>query len=216
MNPLFLAAPIQPASVTEGSHPLASGGNVLTNGEGGNLFASVLAQVSSSTTNQGAQGKNQTSSENSDSEQPQLSGQESVGDNQESTPGSEGIVVANAESQQPSPIVTPFIGTPSPLLSTTTESVIPMELGDLARQRLEVGLDAIIASDDGRKIAVAATDRAEGKVQIQPRVRLRHRGFVGHQIRPVLWRESQPFRPLGRLTWIHSSRSPRTSTVSPS
>ncbi|MCZ6800665.1 MAG: hypothetical protein O7F12_09275 [Nitrospirae bacterium] len=125
MNPLFLAAPIQPASVTEGSHPLASGGNVLTNGEGGNLFASVLAQVRSSTTNQGAQGENQTSSENSDSEQPQLSGQESVGDNQESTLGSEGIVVANAESQQPSPIVTPFIGTPSPLLSTTTESVIP-------------------------------------------------------------------------------------------
>ena len=110
MNPLLLTAPIQPASVTDGSHSSASGGNVLVSGEGGNLFASVLAQ---------------TSSEHSGSKQPRLPGQEGVGDSQESTLGSEGIVVANEESQHPNHPGTPFIGAPSPLLSTTTESAIP-------------------------------------------------------------------------------------------
>ena len=124
MNPLFLAAPIQTAGVTGGANPLENGGNGLPNGEGGNLFASVLQQASSSASPQGEFGKEHASLDKSGSDQPTLSGQESVEDIQESGLGSEGIIVANAESQHRNSVVTSLLGVPSQSLSTTTGSSI--------------------------------------------------------------------------------------------
>src|SRR6185503_5134164 len=52
--------------------------------------------------------------------------------------------------------------------------------------------------------------RAEREVEVDP-------GGFGHdQTIPTASRGTQPFSPFGRLTWIHSSRSARTSSADPS
>src|SRR6185436_327092 len=85
-----------------------------------------------------------------------------------------------------------------------------LERLDLAPQRGEVGLDGLVAAGDGREVAVRAPHRAEREVEVDP-------GGFGHgQTIPTASRGTQPFRPFGRLTWIHSSRSARTSSADPS